>query len=186
MKNENINNYPSQLLSEEDEAYYKRVYANQPRIEDALRCRLPASGVTETLNSVYDWAVIMVSRFRPKVDGQKVTADLWAYREQGSEWLALDFDGALIDERITFLIGEPHNFYADFDGGTVNVPDMTEALYMAGIICDALDAPIINFGKRGNEVNPYCTPDLQSGHHSARLRIIDRPVMAEQALGPTQ
>lgn len=167
-----INGPCSQHLSKEDEAYYKEAYGNQPRIEDAQRCRLPASGITETLDSVYDWAKILVSRLRPNVDGQKVSASLWAYREQSSEWLALDFSGGRVDERITFLIGEPHNFYADFDGGTVNVPDMTEALYMAGILCDALDAQVVDFGKRGNEVNAYCTPNhLVPGHHSARLEV---------------
>ncbi|MBU3640982.1 hypothetical protein [Polynucleobacter sp. Fuers-14] len=175
--NQEICQPESQDFSPEEQAFMEKEYANQPRIEDAERCRLPASGFTETLSPVYDWAKTVVRDLQAKTNGQKIAARLWAYREQYSEWLALDFfDG--IEANITFLIGEPHNYYADLDGGgTVNVPDMTEALHMVGIICHAINVEpidiVLSIGNRQNEVNPYCTPSQRvPGQTSAPLKIV--------------
>lgn len=175
--NQEICQFCSHEISPEEQAFMEKEYANQPRIEDAERCRLSASGFTETLSPVYDWAKSIVRDLQAKTNGQKITARLWAYRQPFSEWLALDFfDG--IEANITFLIGEPHNYYADLDGGgTVNVPDMTEALHMVGIICDAINVEpidmVLYIGNRGNEVNPYCTPSQWvPGQTNAPLKIV--------------
>lgn len=159
-------------LSTEEQALMDAEFANRPRIEDVQRCRLPASGFTQTLNPVYDWASTVVAYLQTLANSQKVEAGLWAYREQFSEWLALDLTGG-VNAHITFLIGEPHNFHSDLDdGGVVAVPDMTEALHMAGIICDAFNAKV-DVGCRANEVNRYCTPGPWGPNQTnARLKVV--------------
>lgn len=119
------------------------------------QCYLPASGFTNTLNEVYDWAKMVVASARSRLSGSQLRVAVWAYREQGYEWLAVDFfDEADNDYLMTFLIGDEHDFHAD----EPRVPDMTEALHMAGIVIEALGAKI-ELGRRCNEVNKYCTPE---------------------------
>jgi len=160
-------------ISPDEQAFLDQEYGNRPRIEDAERCRLPASGFTETLSPVYDWARAIVSDFKAKANGQRIHANLWAYREQNSEWLALDLFGG-IDGDLTFLIGEPHNYSLDSPGTVIQAPDMTEAIHMAGIICDALDVDV-RVGCRINEVNSYCTPDQWGPNQTnAPLKIVSQ------------
>lgn len=133
-------------------------------------CRLPASGFTHTLNEVYDWANAVAKSAKAAMHHQPVKVSIWAYREQNAEWLSVDFytdDQSDGDYIMTFLIGEPHSF----DLQQPTAPDMTEALHMAGILCDALDAHI-SLGRRNNEVNRYCTPDPWSPNQTnGKLRI---------------
>lgn len=139
-------------------------------VHDMEHCRLPASGFTETLSPVYDWAKAIVSDMRKQLSSEKIKADLWAYREQSCEWLCLDIS-EVANGSLIFLIGEPHNYSLNSPATVINVPDMTEALHMAGIICDALGAKI-EIGRRNNEVNPYCTPSKWTpGQTNARLQI---------------
>jgi hypothetical protein len=165
-----------ETLSPEEQAFLDEKYGKQLHIEDARRCRLPASGFTETLDDVYDWASSLVNQLNQlRVAAKPVQAFVWAYREQSFELVALDFDGG-IDACLQFLIGEPHNFYASInDGGVIAVPDMTEALHMIGIVLDALDIKEVKIGKRVNEVNPYCTPSQWvPGQTNAPLKIMDQ------------
>jgi hypothetical protein len=118
-------------------------------------CDLPASGFTRTTNDVYDWAKAVVTKVKEKLPEGQINAAVWAYREQGYEWLAVCFhrdDDDTYD--LGFTIGEDHSFHLVEPG----VPDMTEALHMVGILCEALAAKI-QIGRRCNEVNPYCTQE---------------------------
>lgn len=135
-------------------------------------CRLPASGFTDTLNGVYDWATKVVAKVRSDLGVGPVRVSVWAYREQERQWLAADFHaddfGLARSYPMTFVVGETH----DFDLEEPNVPDMTEALHMVGILCEALGATI-EIGRRCNEVNRYCTPEAWGpGQTNARLVIL--------------
>ncbi len=128
-------------------------YAEQKA--DMEKCRLPASGFTETLDRIYDWAKQVVSAAKAELHGADIRTLVWAYREQNCEWLSVGiYDENNFNYIITFLIGEPHNF----DINCPSVPDMTEALHMTGIVLDALGL-VATIGRRGNEVNKYCTPE---------------------------
>lgn len=134
-------------------------------------CRLPAGGFTETLTGVYDWAKAVVAKAKECLGEAPVKVLVWAYRHQSWELLAVDFhtdDGR--DYSMTFMIGDRH----DFELSEPSVPDMTEALHMVGILCEALGATI-QIGRRGNEVNPYCTPEQwQPGQTSGQLALATR------------
>ncbi|MBU3587438.1 hypothetical protein ICN30_06295 [Polynucleobacter sp. 31A-FELB] len=155
--NQEICQPESQDFSPEEQAFMEKEYANQPRIEDAERCHLPPSGASNTLSPVYDWAKTVVALLQKQSNGQRVKARLWAYRYSGAEWLVMEFlDGA--EGSFTFCIGEPHNYVVDDSSGTVTlVPDMTEALHMAGIVFNAVNAEV-EVGNR-RELNPCCCPD---------------------------
>jgi hypothetical protein len=122
-------------------------------------CDLPASGFTFTLPGVHQWAKEAVQAIRSKLDTGEISVRVWAYREQGHEWLACDFINKDKDREspenglsITFLIGYPHNFGAE----DLNVPDMSEALHMIGLVVTSLGAKV-ELGLSKNETNPSCT-----------------------------
>jgi len=155
--NQHLSQPESHDFSPEEQAFMDKEYANQPRIEDAERCHLPPSGANNTLSPVYDWAKTVVALLQKQSNGQRVKARLWAYRYSGAEWLSMDFSNGA-DASFTFCIGEPHNYVVDGSSGTVTcVPDMTEALHMAGIVFDAVNAEV-EVGNR-RELNPYCSLD---------------------------
>lgn len=134
------------------------------------QCRLPASGFTETLNEVYEWAKNTVIKAKAAMPDGGITVVVWAYREQNSEWLSVDFyDEKDRDYCMTFLIGEPHTF----EMSEPYVPDMTEALHMVGIVIEALGAKV-KIGRRCNEVNKYCTPEekWEEGQTNAHLSLV--------------
>lgn len=117
-------------------------------------CDLRASGFTKTTNGVYDWAAAVVAKVKEKLPEGRLNAAVWAYREKGYEWLAVCFHCDDEDTNdLGFTIGEDHSFHLVEPG----VPDMTEALHMVGILCEALGAKI-QIGRRCNELNQYCTP----------------------------
>lgn len=137
---------------------------------EPIQCRLPASGFTYTPDEVYIWAKRVVAAIRAALpSGTPPNVLMWAYREQRREWLSLIFhDTQERDYCLTFLIGDPHDFHMT----ELTVPDMTEALHMAGILIADLDA-VVSIGRRWNEVNRTCTPDAWvDGQTSGVLKLV--------------
>ncbi|MGU7843952.1 hypothetical protein ACV22V_31380 [Burkholderia sp. AW33-5] len=114
-------------------------------------CRLPASGFTETPESVLVWADQVVSIARSNLTGVEPLVGLWAYRHGGFECLAADIsdeNDTSMGHSLTFLVGGD----MDLDIHEPSVPDMADALHLIGIVIEALQARVV-VGLRSNEVN---------------------------------
>lgn len=130
-------------------------------------CRLPGSGFTETPAAVFNWAADAAALARRSLPGGPLRAHLWSFRHDSRDVLVLGLiDGLEISRHcVHFTTGFPHNF----DLREPYVPDLAEAIHMAGIVLEALEARVEWVGMRGNEVNP---------------EVLARPLGALETNGP--
>lgn len=117
---------------------------------------LPASGFTHTHLDVHSWAGKVVGLARSVFGEERVTARLWAYREQGRQHLSCDLcvkGNSKISLPIT-ICAEGKHYFPDIKGGAAEADtyDMAEALHLAGLITEALNATI-EVGLKCNEIN---------------------------------
>lgn len=130
-----------------------------------LVCALDASGCTDTPPDVLKWAREVGAVVKQKLSAPR-TVYLWTYRRYGYEMLMCDF----YDEHdnhypLIFTSGFNHNFNLEEPA----VPDLAEAVHMAGILVEALDAKVAEIGRRGNEVNPdTLSRPLRAGETNGR------------------
>ena len=114
--------------------------------------RLDPSGFTETHVSVLEWADSAVLNARHALNGAEPMATLWAYRQGNCEHLCCDVFNTDTQAvyGITFVVDGANDLsYTD----EPHVPDMADALHMAGMVPDASQARL-TIGRRKNEVNP--------------------------------
>jgi hypothetical protein len=107
------------------------------------KCDLTPMGNAVTSQPVSRWLDTALIQARENLLGGNVTGTLWAYRTNNQEYLSLDLIDELGgDHAITFQAGHPHNF----DPVQPLVPDMAEAIHMAGIVIRALNAAVASLG----------------------------------------
>lgn len=117
---------------------------------------LSASGFTDSNNGIYDWAKTAMNAVKLRLTGSIINGCLWAYRHQDVEYISLSFeDETEKNYSFTITTGFPYELKSISEP---IVPDMTEALHMAGIIIQALEANML-IGRGWNEVNRYCIPE---------------------------
>ena len=126
-------------------------------------CGLPASGFTNTTKDAWTWAEGVANEARKILKGN-INVKVWAYREQETECLSCDFS----DEHgniypITLQAVGEH----DFSFGDPYVPDMAEAMHMAGIVIRNMSAHI-EIGQHKNEINED---------------VLSRPLLQEETNG---
>ena len=119
------------------------------------KCDLGSNGFTYTLDNAHKWCGIQVKKIREEFsnDLHNVKGYLYAYRHDGYEKLALDYSHKSDRKRwfpMSFNTGCKHD--TDYEGSDVCVPDMTEALHMAGIIIRSIGMPV-EIGLFHNETN---------------------------------
>tara|TARA_B100000614_G_scaffold219761_1_gene206078 strand:+ start:718 stop:1164 length:447 start_codon:yes stop_codon:yes gene_type:complete len=117
---------------------------------------LPASGFTRTNTKLHQWAKHLVLKARSMFGGDEIFAAVWAYREQGYDHLSCDLFNKDKSKSLPVTICSCGEYYfQDVKGGTAeaDVHDMPEAIHLAGIITQALNA-IVKVGLGKNEVNP--------------------------------
>lgn len=103
------------------------------------RSCLYSSGSSAPHPEVSQWAGLVVSAIRSRLAGA-IEATLWPYRIGKSEYLACDIaDGSGNCYPITFNVGVPLKCCFDPCGCDPEVPDMAEAIYMAGVVLHELN-----------------------------------------------
>lgn len=137
---------------------------------------LGSSGFTSTLFKAHAWCGTQVSAIRevfgPSVEG--VRASLWAYRYGDGHNLSLDLVRAS-DSRSYSITLQAVGCYDDDEAldpsGDVYVPDLVEALHLAGIILKSLGlTPYVGAGQ--NEVNAEVLQvPLAEGHTNGPIRL---------------
>lgn len=131
----------------------------------------PASGFTETNTELHKCAGAIVKHAK-NFTGQP-TAYIWAYREQGREFLSCDicFDNNKWIPITICAEGEYSFHYSNTICDEPDVSDMAEAIHLAGIITSALDAKII-LGRHQNEVNhDVLQRPLESGETNGCINL---------------
>jgi hypothetical protein len=112
--------------------------------------RLPASAVTVTPVEVLAWAERAVAAAKEALEGATPLVRLWPYRHGSCEYLCCDVTNAANDAAygITFVVDGCTDWEYAYEP---HVPDMPEALHMAGIVIAALNATV-TVGRRGADV----------------------------------
>lgn len=146
-------------------------------------CRLPASGFTETPESVLVWADQVVAMAKKKLNGFVPRVWLWAYRNAGTEYLAADIGDeheSSVGHSLTFVIGAGSRLNID----EPFVPDMTDALHLVGIVAEGLRADV-EVGRRGNEVNEaVLARPLALGETNGKMRTAGSVVLPPVSNSP--
>jgi len=127
--------------------------SDETKYSDA--CYLPASGFTRTHEAVHEWVGEVVRYARTEFAGEAIKACIWAYREQGCQYLSCDLGSVSSDKSFPItLAAEGEHYFADVCGGAAEADlyDLPEALHVAGLICRALDAQV-SVALVANEVN---------------------------------
>lgn len=126
-------------------------------ISEIETSNLPASGFTKTRSELHAWAKAVVDEAR-SIFGNDVAVDVgvWAYREQGREFLSADLHIKKQREPVfpITICAEGECYFPEITGGAAeaDVPDMVEAMHLVGIITRALGATV-SIGRGENEVN---------------------------------
>lgn len=106
------------------------------------RSGLHPAGLVDTHPRVLEWVALVEAAIRTKLSGP-VSAVLWPYRLGSQEFLACDIgDGQGNDYSITFNVGLPLACYVDPNGCDPEAPDMAEALHMAALVLQAVNASV--------------------------------------------
>lgn len=106
------------------------------------RSRLNSVGDPESHPESKAWADKVTQHLLEQLNGP-IEATLWPYRLCGKEHLACEISDAQgNDYSITFTIGEELNCSFNPQGCDPWVPDMSEALHMAGMVLTAVGAQV--------------------------------------------
>ena len=116
--------------------------------------QLGPDGFTFTLTKAHIWCEQQVKKIREAIEfnSGEIQGHIWAYRHDDCEMLALHVtvDGeSIYDATITGNDGE---YESILSGDEVYIPDMVEAIHLAGIIFMSLDIPLC-IGRNVNELN---------------------------------
>lgn len=103
-------------------------------IDKKNRCDLGPSW-RNYLPEVEQWADKIATEAKRVTTGQ-ITVSIYSYRYHHNEYLAADFSGSTGCLPLTFCTGFTH----DFGDADVDVPDMTEAIAMVGVVVKKLNA----------------------------------------------
>ena len=106
---------------------------------------------TNTLSSAIDWAEFHIQEIPKRLTGH-ISAHIWPFRRGNNEFLSFTLsDGIAEDDySITFHCKDEHNNeQTEYD---VMVPDMSEALHMAGLVTTALNVNL-TLGQYKSEFN---------------------------------
>ena len=121
------------------------------QIEHAKLCRLTASGFASSHPTVEQWLEQVLIQIRATLAEGPVNAHLWSYRVDGSIFVACDLwqDGKSESIAITFLPGLRPDLS---DVLQPQVPDMADALHMAGMVVGSVRATV-TLGRRTGELS---------------------------------
>ena len=117
---------------------------------------LPASGFTNTNKELHEWAGNLVRYAKEIFGAQPINAEVWSYREKDGMMLSCDLSNSDKSLSLPIIIDTVSEYYfPEIKGGVAeaDVPDMVEAIHLAGIITQALGAKV-KVGLGQNEVNP--------------------------------
>jgi len=142
----------------------------QTEAERQKRSRLEPSGFTETSSALHECAGHIVAKAKAYFAGAPVKAQLWAYRWDDCEILSCDLLSEDAANAIPVTITAAGRQMLDVPDEP-EVFDMTEALHLAGMITQALDATV-TVGRTGNEVNETVLPaPLPAGNTNGRINL---------------
>jgi hypothetical protein len=138
--------------------------------ERLKQSRLEPSGFTETSSALHECAGHIVAKAKAYFAGAPVKAQLWAYRWDDCEILSCDLLSEDAANAIPVTITAAGRQMLDVPDEP-EVFDMTEALHLAGMITQALDATV-TVGRTGNEVNETVLPaPLPAGNTNGRINL---------------
>jgi len=135
---------------------------------------LSPSGFTYTLVKGHRWCEEQVNIIRLALgDNIEIAyARMWTFRHDDREMLALLVgagDNIAYDSTITTNAGRYEN---ELSGNEVYVPDLVEAIHLAGIIFQSLGLPV-SIGCLGNETNEEVLQvKLISGQTNGPIRLV--------------
>ena len=140
-----------------------------------LRCRLPASGLTYTPAEIHEWARHVASLARESLTGN-ITAHVSPYRHGDHEHLSCDLQDEMSEYYpITLITGAAHDFSTSPMGTDACVPDMSEAMHMAGMVIELLNARV-SLGRYHNETNPeVLARPLKPGQTNGAMALAGHP-----------
>ena len=141
---------------------------------DTARSDLGPMGFTHTHINGYKWAEEQVLSIREALSDSSGTVQghMWTYRHGGCEMLAIHVtcdDESIYGGTITANSGE---YEVELSGDEAFVPDIVEAVHLAGIIFQSLEIPV-RIGRLVNETNE-CLVDkpFRKGQTNAHIRLI--------------
>lgn len=138
--------------------------------ERQKRSRLEPSGFTETNAALHACAGHIVAKAKASFAGAPVKAQLWAYRWHDCEVLSCDLLSEDAANAIPVTITAAGRQMLDVPDEP-EVFDMTEAVHLAGLIIQALDATV-TVGRTANEVNEAVLPaPLPEGHTNGTINL---------------
>lgn len=138
--------------------------------ERLKQSRLEPSGFTETNAALHACAGHIVAKVKASFAGAPVKAQLWAYRWHDCEVLSCDLLSEDAANAIPVTITAAGRQMLDVPDEP-EVFDMTEAVHLAGLIIQALDATV-TVGRTANEVNEAVLPaPLAAGHTNGRINL---------------
>jgi len=134
---------------------------------------LDPSGFTYTHEKGYEWAKDQVLAIRSALGSSTKNAQghMWTYRLYGHEMLALY---VTIDERPVYegtITSNNGKYELELSGDEAFVPDMSEAIHLAGIIFQSLDIPV-KIGRLVNETNRNLCEPFRVGQTNAHIQLI--------------
>ncbi|HIA2852043.1 TPA: hypothetical protein ACWP1P_004812 [Escherichia coli] len=138
--------------------------------------RLEPSGFTETNKALHDCAGDIVKKAKELFKSEPVIAQVWSYRWGGYSMISCDLfsQDRTVSMPVTISAVERQmvEYPAESEVFTeVEVFDMAEALHLAGLITQALDAQII-IGLGRNEVNPdVLAKPLEEDHLNGEINL---------------
>lgn len=142
----------------------------------ATTCDLPPSGFTRTITEVHEWASAVAIAARQHLSGA-ISVHLWAYRHGQHQTLSCDlFDssGGVYCVGL-HAVGQYDLTAAHPQDAEALVPDLVDAMHIAGIIIRALDAEV-TVGRYINEVNEeVLAQPLGPGHTNGPMAIAGKP-----------
>lgn len=142
----------------------------QAQAERQKLSRLEPSGFTGTSAALHECAGRIVAKAKASFAGAPVRAQLWAYRWHDCEILSCDLLSEDAANAIPVTITAAGRQMLDVPDEP-EVFDMTEALHLAGLIIQALDATV-TVGRTGNEVNEaVLSGPLPAGHTNGRINL---------------
>ena len=131
-------------------------------------CELNSLAYTNTPTAIFNWATAVVRGARDILGSDGLSVSVWPYRKGLQQFLCCDISNALSNDiyDLTFVISGQHNF----DLYNPSVPDMAEALHMAGIVIEGLNATA-RIGSRENELNPSILDKKYAGCSDGKMAV---------------
>ncbi|TBW57388.1 hypothetical protein EZI54_06945 [Marinobacter halodurans] len=133
---------------------------------------LSASGFTNTNVEHHQWAARVVAEARSVFGEAPIDAHIWAYREQGCDYLSCDLSSSGTWLPVT-ICADGDTYFPDISGGAAEADacDMPDALHIAGLIVRSLDARV-TLGRGQNELNDeVVSPPRRPGQTSGPIDL---------------